>query len=385
VRPSTLAAAAAFALGAACAHVEGPPGGPEDKVPPALLVTRPDTLAVVPSWDAPAVLVFDERISERGVQDAVMVSPRTSMVVVDHRGDEIRVRLREGWRPNTIYHVTVQPGVQDLFNNPLAEPVTLVFSTGPEIPGTLLAGVVTDPITRKPEVGIRVEAIRAADSLVYAVPTDSAGEYRLGRIPEGEYRVRAFRDLNRNRALDDFEPRGIASVAVAAGDSARQALGVLMPDSTPPKIASAELRDSILELKFDDYLDPNQLLPPARVQIRSPEGRFVPAASITVGTPRAETPAAPRRQGREQPADTATAPLPSQSLLIRLAGDAEVEPGVTYSIRVRDLRNLAGLVGDVETELKVPAAPEEPRTPAPADTAAPPDTARAARALPARP
>lgn len=385
MRPGVLAAAAAFALGVACAHVEGPPGGPEDKVPPALLVTRPDTLAVVPSWDAAAVLVFDERLSERGLQDAIAVSPRTSMVVVDHRGDEIRVRLREGWRPGIIYHVTLQPGAQDLFNNPLVEPVTLVFSTGPEIPATLLTGVVTDPITRKPEVGIRVEAIRSADSLVYAVPTDSAGGYRLGRIPEGEYEVRAFRDLNRNRALDDFEPRGLASATVVAGDSARQALGVLMPDSTPPTVASVELRDSILELKFDDYLDPEQSLPPARVQIRDPEGRFVPVASITVGTPRAEPPAAPSRPGREQPADTATAPLPSQSLFIRLADDAEVEPGVTYSIRVRDLRNLAGLTGDAETELKVAAPQEEPRTPAPADTAAPTDTARVALARPARP
>lgn len=366
-------AAAALALAWSCAHVEAPPGGGEDEVPPALLATRPDTLSVVPAWDAPAVLVFDERISERGLEEAVVVSPRTSMVVVDHRGDEVRVRLRGGWEPGRIYHVTLLPQVQDLFNNRLTGPATLVFSTGPEIPSTAIAGIVRDPLTGKPESGVRVEAVRTEDSLVYSLPTDSAGEYRIQRVPEGAYQLRAFRDINRNRALDPFEPRGVAAVTVIAGDSIRQALGVLMPDSTPPQLAAAELRDTLtVELRFDDYLDPTQNLDQRNVQIFTPEGTPITLNAITVGTPPDSASAGRPRAG--QPADTATAEvLPSQTLQVRLAPDARLQPDTTYTVRVTNIRNVVGLSADGEAELKTPEAPAR-RAPAPPDSLVPPDS-----------
>ncbi|MDQ3388866.1 MAG: hypothetical protein M3483_05115, partial [Gemmatimonadota bacterium] len=99
-----------LAMGA-CAHIEAPTGGPEDKTPPQLIVTRPDTSSRVESFSGPAVLVFDERLSERDVAGAVTVSPRTSGVRVDHSGDELRVSLQRGWEPGRIYQIAVQPTV----------------------------------------------------------------------------------------------------------------------------------------------------------------------------------------------------------------------------------------------------------------------------------
>ena len=95
-------AALVCALLAACAHIEAPTGGPEDKQGPQLLTTRPDTFARVTSLNTPAVFVFDEGLSEERIEEAVSVSPRTSAVAVDQRGDELRVSLRRGWEPNRI-------------------------------------------------------------------------------------------------------------------------------------------------------------------------------------------------------------------------------------------------------------------------------------------
>jgi hypothetical protein len=360
-----------FALGwclvapAACAHIEAPPGGAEDLAPPALLATRPDSLAVLRAWNAPAVFVFDERISERGVEEAVSVSPRTSPVRVQHRGDEIRVSLRDGWRPGVIYHVTLQPTVQDLFGNRIAEPVELVFSTGPQIPDTRVAGAVVDRITGRPEVGARVEAIRAADSLVYAVPSDSAGRFVLARIPEGDYRVRAYRDLNRNRALDPFEQRDTTVVRVAAGAPVEEArLALLMPDTTPPVLASVAWRDGTLELRTDDHLDPEQELTPARVEIVGPDGLALPVASVTLGAEGAAAArAAPTDTAAVPPADTAAVPppaaperLPSQLLIVELAEGVALTPGAEYRVRLRGIRNVNGLVGDSERSWTAPDA-----------------------------
>lgn len=355
--PARAAILLALLAAGACAHVEPPSGGPEDRSGPQLLVTRPDSLAVFTDHSAPVVLVFDERISERGVQDAVMVSPRTSMVRVGQRGDEIRVSLREGWEPGNIYHVTVLPEIQDLFGNRRTEPVTFVFSTGPAIPETEVAGEVSDRITGETERNIRVEAIRLADSLVYAVPTDSGGSYRFRRIPEGEYQVRAYRDLNRNRELDAFEPRDSAVVQVAAGDGVTAPLAILLPDTTAAQIASVTLAPARMEIRFDDHLDPEQQISPGRVQIIDSRGSFLAVDVVEVGA---------AAGARAEAADTATrAPRPSQTLLVRLASDAVAEPGMEYRVRVQGIRNVHGLVGDAETTFTAPEeAPAEPPTPA---------------------
>jgi hypothetical protein len=347
----------------ACAHVQAPTGGPEDETPPAVLVTRPDTLAVVPGWDSPVVFVFSERISEQGVEEAVQVSPRTSPVRVDRGSDEIRVSLRRGWEPGVIYHVMLAPTIQDLFNNRLAEPVEVVFSTGPEIPDTRVAGEALDRITGEPEVGARVEAIRLADSLVYAVPTDSAGNLVLARIPTGEYLLRAFRDLNRNRALEVFEPRDSALITVAVGEPVRAGLRLLMPDSTAPILASVERVDSVtVELEFDDYLDPAQTVTPAQIRVVGPDGSALPIARAAVGglAPRdtvAQDTTVRDTVGAER------APLPSRTVVVELAPGAALVLGAEYRVYVEGIENVVGRVGASEDTFEVPEQPAEAAPP----------------------
>lgn len=336
---------------AGCAHIEPPTGGPEDKEAPKLIASRPDTLARVPAFSDPVVLVFSERLSEEGVEDAVLVSPRTSTPTVEKRGDEIRVSLRRGWEAGRIYQVTVRPTLQDLFNNRLAAPVHLVFSTGPEIPDTRLAGTVTDRVTGRPDTGARVEAVLARDSLVYAAATDSAGGFTFRRVPEGEYRVRAYRDTNANRSPEPYEALDTGSVALAAGREATLKLSLLQPDTTAPAVASVQVADSLLEVKFDDPLDPAQRLTPAQVAVLLPDGSALPVGEVRIGReeggPRADTATAA--------APAAPARLPSQSLFVRTA--RPLPAATELRVRVTGVANLHGRVGGGEASVRTPAAP----------------------------
>lgn len=345
----------AVVLLAACAHVEPPPGGPEDRAAPALVSTKPDTLAVVPPFSGPVVLAFDERLSERGLEESVLVSPLTSAPVVDHRGNQIRVSLRRGWAPGQVYQITVLPGVQDLWNNRINQPITVVFSTGPAIPNTRLTGSVVDRVTGRPEIGQRVEAVRQPDSLVYATATDSAGAFGFSRIPGGPYQLRAYRDLNRNRTLDDYEPFDAASATVAAGASEVPAvrLAIAPPDTTWPVAASARVAGTAIEVQFDDYLDPAQPVSPAQVRITGPGGQAVAVASVRIG------------QAGGAPADTAAAAaaaaaerLPSQTLSVEPAGALTAQ--AEYRIRVTGIRNIRGLTGGGEATFRAPAAASRP-------------------------
>jgi hypothetical protein len=336
----------------ACANIEAPPGGPEDILPPTILTTRPDPDAIVPGYNGPVVFVFDERISERGIEEAVMVSPRTSPVEVRHGRDEVRISLRRGWEPGHIYQVTLQAAIYDLFGNILPTVERLVFSTGPAIPDTRGSGTVIDRVTGRRESNIRVEAIRLADSLVYAVATDTAGAFVLDRFPPGEYQVRAYQDVNRNRSLEVFESRDSAFVEVLEGDPFEVAFRIVAPDSTPPQASSATLRQSRIEIDFDDYLDPEQTIDDDRVSVVAPTGVAVPIEGVFVGTGARIFP--PRAPGDSLP----DRPFPAaQTLVVQLPDSVELEPDAEYVVTLEGILNVNGLEADVELTVTTPPGP----------------------------
>lgn len=391
-------AALVCALLAACAHIEAPTGGPEDKQGPQLLTTRPDTFARVTSLNTPAIFVFDEGLSEQRIEEAVSVSPRTSAVAVDQRGDELRVSLRRGWERNRIYQIVVDSTVQDRFSNRIAEPIRLVFSTGPAIPETFLSGTVFDRTTAQPAKGVRVEAILRADSLVYATRTDDAGTFAFAQIPAGDYQVRAFNDPNANRSLEGLEPRDTTVARVAVGAQPSVELSIVATDSTAPRPLEATIADSTITVRFDDFLDTAQRITTAQVTLLAPDSTPVRIASVALGTPTepaAAQPGAPRDSaaaGVRPPArDTAAAaapaapqrPVPARTITIRVAG--ALRPDAQYTVRVTGMRNLVGLVGGGEVRFRTPRAAPAPAPP-PANTppAAPRPTPPAPPA-PARP
>lgn len=400
---------AATLLAAACAHIEAPTGGLTDSIAPALVATRPDTGAVLTGWTGPAIFVFDEGLSEDGVDEAVTLSPRRGPVAVDKEGEEIRVQPRRGWQPGTIYQVEVAPGLKDRFGNVIRTRSRLVFSTGPAIPATRASGVVRDRITGTPSLQARVDALRLGDSLLYSTVSDSAGRYAFSQVPEGEYRVIAYRDGNRNFRVDAFEQRDTAALTLAAGQAPTADFALLPNDTTAPVAGSARITSGWIEVRFDDYLDPDQALGPEQVSVIGPDGTAVGIAEVRVGPPPAarDTGAAAADSARpaagqqpspgQQPAardsaaaDSAapTGPLPNQALFARPA--AELLPDTIYTVRVSGVRNVNGLVGGGEAPLRTPRPAPPPRPAAtPADSAAgdapAADTANAEPAPPANP
>ncbi len=145
-----------------CANQGAPPGGPVDRTGPQVVETFPDTFAVLAAFDDEIRIVFNERISERAVggtlDGAVTVSPESGEVTVRHSSRALRVTMVGGFRPDEVYRVTVQPVVQDLFRNEMADAFEFIFSTGAEMTPTVLAGSIVDRITEEPIEDARVTA-----------------------------------------------------------------------------------------------------------------------------------------------------------------------------------------------------------------------------------
>lgn len=373
----------------ACASPGMPPGGPPDVAAPQLIAVAPDT-GRTGTKPKEVIFRFDEVVAERppGVTtlaDLFLISPRDGTPDVSWHREEIAVRPRRGWRPNTTYTVTMLRGIADLRGNVRNTGASTFFSTGPSIPRTHVTGRVFDWVAGTPAAGSLVEALVPPDTThAYVAVADSSGQFSLEHLAAGRYMVRAFVDRNRNRGIDPGESWD--SVTVDLTDSTATELLVFRHDSLPPRIRDVAAIDSLsLRVTFDKPVDPQQSLTSANFIVIGPDSATVPIAGVgpvpkdTIATP-APSPAVQSRPPARVPRDTSTKtrpvmsrPAPIASVLIRL--ERPLVPKAVYRIRAIGLRGLLGQSGDSERAYTVPApAPPAPAksTPPPAGTTPPP-------------
>ena len=250
----------------ACARNEPPTGGPEDRFPPYIIETLPDTFSTIEPGTREVWFGFSERISERPVSgrlnDAVVVSPSTGEIRVKHRREGIAVEMREGFAPGLVYRVTLLPVIKDMFGNALPDPFDLVFSTGGEIVPNVIAGMVEDRVTGEATRDVRVAArfAHGDDTITHWNFSDSAGVFSLRYVPGGPFEMWAWQDQNRDGEIGDSEPQTSFTPGelVDAPDTTLAILTLIQPDTTPPRLTRATVDDSVtLKIEIDDYIEPD--------------------------------------------------------------------------------------------------------------------------------
>jgi hypothetical protein len=397
------------AIAAACASPGTPPGGPVRRAPPRVVRVSPESGATnVRPRDV--VIEYDAVVSETprggaasasagtsGLEALVTVSPQSGSVAVDWRRDRVAIRPRRGFLPNVTYTVTVLPGIQDLRGNVRDTATITVFSTGGAIARAALRGAVFDWVNNRPAARAVVEA-RGVDSVTYYAVADSVGRFVVPNLPAGAYLVRGTVDVNLNHAADPREAfdtvRATATAAApAAGDAGALAIYAFVRDSVPAVLTTVVATDTVtLRLTFDRPLRPDQPFT-GRVRVTGADSaavavRAVYTAAVADSVARVEAPAGP---GRAAPGDTArrvgppdeppgpggaparggatprrpgstggvepptpTRPVPATELVVKLG--APLRPGVTYRVRVSDVRTLSGVAGSPERTFTAPRA-----------------------------
>ena len=275
-----LTAAAGLLALAACASMGAPPGAPPRLLPPAILMTSPDSGAVLPAYAGDAVIQFDEVIDEMagsgggtgggagavgGLARQILLSPVAGDVSVSWHRSSIHVKPREGWKPGRVYRLQLLPGIIDLHRNVLKRGRIVLFSTGPEIPSASLRGVALSWVEQRPLPQALIRAVLKPDTLAYLALTDSTGRFRLDGVPPGHYLVYAVNDQNSNRRLDPREAYDTVSVTV---DSAAQAtLWTFVHDTAGPRMRSPDVIDSMsFRLNFTEPLAVTDLPDTSRVR-----------------------------------------------------------------------------------------------------------------------
>jgi hypothetical protein len=265
---------------ASCASIQPPPGGPEEKTPPAVDTTTPYNRQLNVSKDTKLYFRFDRPVDRASFIQAFSITPYVNGVVdYDWSGyDEVTVQLPELLRDSTTYTVTLGRELKSRRGNNLAEPLRLTFSTGPYIDTGVLAGYVMNPISsyRVPASQVYVFAydisVRDPDTLdlrqtppdLITQPADQGAWQFLSMKVGHRYRVYATTDAYRNHLYD----LGTDAYGVPAGDvlldSARKKdffVRLAAPrDTARPIITDASIDDSAhITVRFTEAIDSNSV------------------------------------------------------------------------------------------------------------------------------
>jgi hypothetical protein len=223
----------------ACAKQGFPPGGPEDKIPPAVLAAVPLSGTVNVPVTAEVEVRFSEAVKPGPSGDAVFISPfdGENSAVVKWKGDRLRVRFREPLRSNCTYVLTLGSSIRDYRNNKMDSSFTLAFSTGPALDRGEIAGRV---VAASEEAGTDVWAYRldgapdggadpdpAARLPDYIVQAAADGSFRFRHVAPVRYRLFAVRD----RAGDRLYQPGEDEIGVPTRDVEPAPDGTLEADS----------------------------------------------------------------------------------------------------------------------------------------------------------
>jgi hypothetical protein len=296
VRWAVLCAALTGAgIAGACANVTEPPGGPPDVNPPVVIKLSPDSGSIIPKPKS-VVVQFDEVISEtpKGQQNLaalVFISPRSGAAEVDWNRTSISIRPSRGWKPNTVYSVTINPGILDLRSNSIDTAIRTVFSTGGEIPKTRISGAAFDWTIGKPAPHALIEALvvdsTKKDTTFYQTLADSSGRYELRYLPPGPYLVRAVLDRNSNRGLEPLEPWDTLRLTVTAEATAD--LYTFVHDTVGIRISDLAVTDSgrTLKITFDKPIAPNQYWTPDRIKVQKADSSSIAVVRVVSPAQRA--------------------------------------------------------------------------------------------------
>jgi hypothetical protein len=199
-------------VGASCAIVRSPEGGPKDFTPPKVVSSNPAPNSV--RFDKKSVtLNFDEYIELKDLQQNFIISPPFKKRVVPklrNNSRQVYIEFEEDLQPNTTYTLSFGNAIVDLHEgNPLPN-FTFAFSTGDVIDSLTLTGRVVDALTQKPEKeSMYVMLYRKFNDTIprksfpaFVTKTNPKGWFSIPHVYADSFMIFALKDANMNMKFD---------------------------------------------------------------------------------------------------------------------------------------------------------------------------------------
>lgn len=191
---------------ASCARVGSPQGGDKDVTPPVLESSYPANESVNFSG-LEVTFTFDEYVKLNNVQQQLVVSPALEeLPEFKIKKKSLVMVLKQALAPNTTYNFNFGDAIVDVNENNPLKGFSYVISTGPYLDSLMIRGNVVDAFSALPqkEYTTALYAVTASDSTpflkkpLYLTKTNERGEFVLRNLKEGEYKLLAINDVNKD-------------------------------------------------------------------------------------------------------------------------------------------------------------------------------------------
>lgn len=187
-----------------CASIQRPMGGPRDRTPPKLLKATPENMTR--NFNArQIVLTFDEYFKLANTYQEISISPSMEKQPEYKTKDKsLVINLKDSLTKNTTYVINFGKAIADVTEGNIVKNFTYVFSTGPHIDSLSISGSVSNTQTGEKEKDATVMLFPLKQDTAYFgkkkpsifINTDSAGNFSLNNLHDGDYRIYALKEAS---------------------------------------------------------------------------------------------------------------------------------------------------------------------------------------------
>ena len=245
-----------------CANITTPSGGPKDLAPPELVSSKPNNKEI--NYKGQTIeLVFDEYVKLNNPKEEIIISPSPGREIeFKVKGTKVTITPESKWKDTTTYSILFRDGIQDITENNSPINLKIAFSTGPHIDSLSLAGTITDLLSGEATEKITV-AIYSQDTFNifnhspnYFTKTNKKGAFQIENIKDGNYKIYAFEDKNKNLKVESRTERfGFISKSLPLHNAIDTlALSLVMLDSRKLKFSSIRSAGTITRVRFNKYI-----------------------------------------------------------------------------------------------------------------------------------
>ena len=205
-----------------CANQLPPSGGDDDKTPPEIISIYPKPNSINYK-DNKLRFKFDEYVDRRSFEESFFISPKPKGgYEFDWSGKEVEVKFSKALDKNKTYVIIIGKDLKDIRGgNALASPLSFAFSTGSRIDKGNISGMVFSDNYDRVKILAYLKDGKTEDSLNpgnnipdYILQVSPDGSYEFTNLPDGEYRIFAVSDEDRNNLFD----KDLDKIAVLSDD-----------------------------------------------------------------------------------------------------------------------------------------------------------------------
>lgn len=237
-----------------------PSGGDYDFDPPKVVKSTP-TPNQMQVKNGKVEIIFDELVQiEKPMEKVIITPPQKNFPIIRAQNNKVIVELKDTLLPNTTYTIDFTDAIADNNEKNPLENFALSFSTGDIVDSLAVSGKVLSADNLEPipnmYVGIHSDLSDTAFTkkpFLRISRTNELGQFTIKGIAEGEYKIYALNDLNRDYKYDN------------PGEAIAFQKTLVIPRTEPAtrqdSIYSEKLKkDTLVEVNYTRYLPDDIIL-----------------------------------------------------------------------------------------------------------------------------